>query len=350
MTYNLKPIFDHDLKAKASYAFLCEQAGLAVEKNLDLLLGLFDEKHELLAAGGLKANTLRGLVANEEFRGQGLMAQLVTGLVNYQASQGIFRLFLYGKKEYQKLYENLGFRTLAEARGVMVFMENSPNAFDKFLDGLVQETVDAIENNQLDQAWTISQKEGTGSIVMNANPFSLGHLSLVRYARMQKQLVHLFILEEDVSLFSFADRFAMAKAACINDPGVILHKSSDYMISQANFPSYFLKSLDEAAIIQAEIDAEIFKKIAKRLNINARFLGTEPHSDLTRAYNQVLMSQLRQEGIRVDVMERTGNEKFDVYSGTIIRELLKAGSLDDALSLVPETGHPYLVKKFNELH
>ena len=39
------------------------------------------------------------------------------------------------------------------------------------------------------------------AIVMNANPFTLGHQYLVEKAAAENDLVHLFMVSEDASLF-----------------------------------------------------------------------------------------------------------------------------------------------------
>ncbi|MDO5015567.1 MAG: [citrate (pro-3S)-lyase] ligase [Eubacteriales bacterium] len=347
MSTYLEPIYSHNSEALAAYASLCAQSGLDAEQQFDYLLGLYDTERQLLAAGGLVGNTLRGLVAESSHRGEGLMAQVVSGLVSYQAGRGVFRLFLYGKKIYQQLYHSLGFYKLAEAGGKMVFMENSPRAFQDFLANLQTETLSRVETSGWQARLQATKKEGAGGIVMNANPFSLGHLALVKHALAVKPLIHLFILEEDLSLFSFNDRWAMAQAACRELEGVILHKSSSYLISQASFPSYFLKSLDEAAILQAEIDAHIFLEIAETLSIKERFLGSEPASDLTRAYNEVLLKELTTADIKVNVMERIGDASHPFYSASLVRQLLAQGNLTEAKKLVPSTGWPYLEAKLS---
>lgn len=51
-----------------------------------------------------------------------------------------------------------------------------------------------------------------GSIVMNCNPFTLGHRYLVEEASRQSDLLYIFVVEEDKSDFPFEDRFNMVKA------------------------------------------------------------------------------------------------------------------------------------------
>ena len=82
---------------------------------------------------------------------------------------------------------------------------------------------------------------------MNANPFTLGHLSLVERAAKECDTVHLFVLSEEASLVPFDVRWKLVTEGVAHLSNVICHPSGPYMISSATFPSYFLK--DEQAVI-----------------------------------------------------------------------------------------------------
>ena len=53
-----------------------------------------------------------------------------------------------------------------------------------------------------------TKKEGNkiAAIVMNANPFTLGHLHLVEKASKENDILHLFIVSEDKSIIPFNER------------------------------------------------------------------------------------------------------------------------------------------------
>ena len=51
---------------------------------------------------------------------------------------------------------------------------------------------------------------------------------------------------------------------------IIYHDSGPYIISSATFPSYFQKDEKDVIESHANLDLEIFVKIAKALNINVR--------------------------------------------------------------------------------
>lgn len=80
-----------------------------------------------------------------------------------------------------------------------------------------------------------------GAIVMNANPFTLGHRWLVEQAASQCDWLHLFVVKEDASCFSYHDRFKLIEQGITGIDKVTLHPGSAYLISRATFPGYFLK-------------------------------------------------------------------------------------------------------------
>ncbi len=126
-----------------------------------------------------------------------------------------------------------------------------------------------------------------GSIVMNANPFTLGHRYLIEQALQQCDHLHLFIVGEDASQFSYTERFEMIKQGIFDLSNITLHSGSDYIISRATFPNYFLKDqliTDESYF---EIDLKLFRlHIAQALGITHRFVGTELNCPVTAEYNR----------------------------------------------------------------
>ena len=68
-----------------------------------------------------------------------------------------------------------------------------------------------------------------------------------------------------------------------------VHEGSQYIISRATFPAYFLKESGKVQQAWSEIDVLIFRDyIAPSLGITHRFIGSEPFCDITRQYNQTL--------------------------------------------------------------
>lgn len=185
-----------------------------------------------------------------------------------------------------------------------------------------------------------------GCIVMNCNPFTLGHRYLIEYAKSKCQLLYIFVVEEDKSEFPFADRFKLVKEGCKDIPNVIVIPSGKFIISSLTFEGYFNKSKLQNQTVDSTFDVELFAtEIAPSLGINIRFAGEEPNDTVTRQYNETMKLILPQHNIRfIEIPRKT----FDgeVISAKRVRTLLREGDFDSLKNLVPQSTLNYLQDKF----
>lgn len=316
-------------RAQTQMDALLHAEGIMRDRNLSYSAGIFSDDGELLATGSLFENTLRCMAVSSAHRGEGLMADLVAHLVQVQMERGNTHLFLYTKCDSAKFFAPCGFYEIARVDGRLVFMENRLDGFDRYLRGLAA------------QLPACSLTTPGAALVMNCNPFTNGHAYLLKQAAKAHARVVLFVLSEDRSLVPFADRLAMVKAAAAQDPHVTVVSSGSYMISSATVPSYFLK--DDALVTNthARLDATLFIRIAKALNLTCRYVGEEPFSAATRAYNEALMEVLPAGGIELRVIPRK-EEGGAPISASHVRQLIHDGRIEDIRSLVPETTYAYL--------
>ena len=143
-------------------------------------------------------------------------------------------LFLYTKVKSSKFFGDLGFYEIARVEDTLVFMENRRDGF---------RGLSARSGKDQDRG----QKCGPRH---EREPFTLGHQYLVEKAAAACDTLHLFVVSEDASLVPFAVR----RKAGGGGRGPICPTScsttaAPYIISNATFPSYFLK--DEAAVIDS---------------------------------------------------------------------------------------------------
>ena len=125
-------------------------------------------------------------------------------------------------------------------------------------------------------------------------------------------------------------------------PNVICHDSGPYIISNATFPSYFLK--DEQAIIQghARLDLNVFTRIAHALSVTRRYVGEEPASQVTGIYNQIMASELPLAGIDCIIIPRK-QAKNKPISASTVRLMLQQGDFDALKELVPPSTLDYFL-------
>ncbi|MBQ7795749.1 MAG: [Lachnospiraceae bacterium] len=322
--YVISQVHSSDRRALTQMDALLLSEGIRRDANLDYSCVMYDEDYQVIATGSCFGNTLRCLAVRSDHQGENLMNEIITHLVEVQFQRGNSHLFLYTKHQTARFFRDLGFSEIARVDGTMVFMENRRTGFTDYLKKL-----------------SVTKEEGTSAaIVMNANPFTLGHQYLVEQAAAQCDTVHLFVLSEDASLVPFSVREKLVKKGVAHLPNVICHDSGPYIISNATFPSYFLR--DEDAVIEshAKLDLEVFAKIAEALSITRRFVGEEPTSQVTGAYNRIMQTELPKKGIECIVIPRKLSQEM-IISASTVRQELHSGDLETVRALVPDTTWEY---------
>lgn len=283
---------------------------------------------QILAGGGLDKDIIKCIAVSDTLRDEGISATLVSHLMSIAMSRQYEAVKVFTKPSNQKIFESLGFHLLAEAPKA-VLLENGLSGwytYERYLKSL--------------------RREGTsGLIVMNANPFTRGHHFLITQAARQVDTLFVIPVKEDRSEFSYAERKAMLEAGCRNIGNVIVCEGSDYSISAATFPTYFLKELDEAATTQMNLDLNLCaKRIASALGAKIRFVGSEPLDAMTQRYNELMHEILPLEGISVVEMARL-SEGDRAISASAVRTALAEGKFSEAAPKVYPTTIPYLLAK-----
>ena len=314
-----------DLQSNLQVDTLLAQEGIRRDANLDYTCGIFDDDWNLAATGSCFHNTIRCLAVSGAHQGEGLLNQVISHLVDVQMARGNSHLFLYTKPDSAKFMADLGFHEIARVPNALVFMENRRNGFARYCD-------------------TLLQNKGGGQriagIVMNANPFTLGHLHLVEKAARENDTVHLFILSEEAGPIPFSVRRMLVEQGVSHLDNVVCHASGPYLISSATFPSYFLKDSDTAIQAQAELDLLVFGKIAGVLGIQRRYVGQEPGSHVTALYNQVMLQKLPMQGIECTEIPRL-TQGAAVISASTVRQAIHDGRTEAIRDWVPESTYAF---------
>ena len=322
--YALTQVSLSDKRMLAQVDALLVENGITRDANLDYICAMVDEENRVIATGSCFGATLRCFAVSQQHQGEGLLNEVVSHLMEYQMARGYTHLFLYTKIKSAKFFQSLGFYEIARVDGTLVFMENRRNGFPSYLSRLEKTARPGV----------------SGAIVMNANPFTLGHQYLVETAAGRCDTLHLFLLSEDASLVPFGVRKQLVQAGTAHLKNVVLHDSGPYIISNATFPSYFLK--DDAAVIQghAKLDLAIFVRISRALGVTVRFVGEEPTSQVTGLYNEIMAAQLPENGIDCVILPRK-QALGKAISASTVRAALQAGDWQTLSQLVPQTTLDY---------
>lgn len=187
--------------------------------------------------------------------------------------------------------------------------------------------------------------EAVGAVVMNCNPFSKGHRYLIEQAKQKVDVLIIFVVEEDASLFPFEERFELVQEGVKDLENVIVVPSGEFILSRNNFCEYFSKTESKTLARNADYDINIFAEyIAKMLHITHRFVGEEPEDSVTKVYNETMKRILPQKGIVYVEIPRIKSEK-EIVSASRVRKYLKNAENDKAFSMLPETTIRYLKKQ-----
>ena len=316
-----------------------------------------EDGDEILAGGGLDGNVIKCVAVSESARSEGLMNILVSRLIAIAREEGRESVKAFTKPENEGIFKSLGFTLLASSPKA-ILMENGSGGLPEYRKYLE----------------TLARPGRNGAIVMNANPFTKGHRYLVEQAASQVDNLYVIVVKEDRSRFPYVERKAMIEAGCAGLDNVVVCGGSDYAISAATFPTYFLKKLDDATDTQIALDLDLFMNhIAKPLGVTVRFAGSEPEDALTRRYNELMAeilpgtsvavvrqdhqpdselvegSAVRQARRPIDFVEIPRLEqKGKPLSATTLRRALDKGGFKEAMEYIPESTVPYLVADLAE--
>ena len=326
--------------------------------EVDLYLAVLSAEGAILAGGGLQRDILKCLAVSAEARSLGLSVPLISRLLSVASERGYTNVKVFTKPENLSVFESLGFRLLASAPKA-ILLENGR--------GLA------------DYCAYLRAHPASGVIVMNANPFTLGHKYLIEQAdfstrpiglgrndkdmatglgrndktsvissdarRAEPRNLVIIPVKEDASRFPYTERLAMLRAGAGDLADVV--EGSDYQISAATFPTYFLKNLSDAAETQMRLDIDLFgRHIAPALGATVRFVGTEPADPLTARYNALLKELLPKYGVQLVEIPRLTIEQS--VTATEVRALLDEGRFKAASALTPASTWPYLLAELAE--
>ena len=379
-------------------AFL-KRNGLRID-DMNYYAAVLDDDGEMIAGGGLKDDVIKCVAVDDAHKGEAIANTLVSHLISHANQEGYGCIKLFTKPKNRQLFESLSFRLLAEAPEA-VLMETGIGGISNTVEALKKIKEESEKYKEYNKECKEDNKEckednkeckedskeckeeektnlntttpqhlntsylntttpqhlntsylntstpqhlnttmqPTGCIVMNCNPFTLGHRYLIEQAAKQVEQLYVMVVREDCSLFAYTERKAMVEQGVADIENVSVIDGSDYAISRATFPTYFLKRLDDAADTQMLLDLDLFRRhIAPALGATVRFVGTEPTDQLTRRYNQ-LMHEALKDVREINRLEKDGN----AVSASRVRKAMEEGDMNTIRQLVPPTTLPYII-------
>ena len=341
--------------------------------DMNYYAAVLDDDGEMIAGGGLKDDVIKCVAVDDAHKGEAIANTLVSHLISHANQEGYGCIKLFTKPKNRQLFESLSFRLLAEAPEA-ILMETGIGGISNTVEALKKIKEESEKYKEYNKECKEDSKECKevvktnlntttpqhlnttylntstpqhlnttpprgGVVVMNCNPFTLGHRYLIEQAAKQVERLYVMVVREDCSLFAYTERKAMVEQGVADIENVSVIDGSDYAISRATFPTYFLKRLDDAADTQMLLDLDLFRRhIAPALGATVRFVGTEPTDQLTRRYNQLMHEALK------DVRETARLEKDgNAVSASRVRKAMEEGDMNTIRRLVPPTTLPYII-------
>lgn len=246
-------------------------------------------------------------------------------------------------EEIFKYLTKSNFFTTQKSDSNKLYLENNKEV-QKYQKRVFEGNNDLL--NYVDKLKTLRVKENKviGSIVMNCNPFTLGHRYLIEQSLKNVDWLYIFVVEEDKSMFSFEDRFRLIQENTKDLNNITIVPSGNFIISSKTFSAYFSKDTPTETKIDTSTDIEVFAQhIVPALNINIRFVGEEPFDIVTNQYNRSMKDILPKYGVEVRVIPR---KKFgeEVISASTVRKLLKQKDFNKIKNFVPSATYDFLLK------
>ncbi len=299
--------------------------GLDLEPDIEYSAFVRDGQ-DLVACASIAGDVIKCVGVDPAWEGEGAAAKAIELLVGEAEARGQRRLFVYTKPKNRAVFESLGFSALASVDEAMI-LERGRLGFDDWAE---------------DIRGMLPGAEADGAVVVNCNPFTLGHRYLIEQAAKDCGRLLVLVVAGDRSSIPGATREALVRAGTKDLSNVSVASGGAYCVSGATFPSYYLKEKSRATEVQAALDAELFAaKIAPAFSIRTRFVGSEPFCPVTAAYNRALASILNRHGIGLVELERKG-VGGQAISASAVRAAIREGRVESIKRLVPETTFAWL--------
>lgn len=303
---------------------------LSLDQDVDYTVVIRDggpQGNSIAATCSKARNVLKCFAVREDLRGEGITSSLITALIDKLFSQGVYHSFIFTKPANCHIFSALNFK-LIHSNADVALLENG--IYD------INQSLERMREN-----YHIGEEE-KAALVMNCNPFTLGHAYLIEEASKENKEVLVFIVEEDQSLFPFETRYELVRKGVAHLKNVKVLPSGEYIISLATFPSYFLKEKGARLRAYAELDSSIFGRyFCKSFHITKRYVGEEPYCQVTQAYNEALKKILPAYGVELHEIGRKVLKNVPI-SASRVRDLIKQGDFQNLKNLLPEVTLEFL--------
>ena len=141
---------------------------LTFDTNIEYTMALL-QQGDIVATGSLSGEVLRNIAICDSLQGQGLAGLLVSKLIQEASRRGNFHYFIFTKTATAHLFTELGFNTVMQIPDYVTLLESGLGTIESYCSQLKQEARELPAGPR-------------AAVVVNCNPFTLGHKALIAKA------------------------------------------------------------------------------------------------------------------------------------------------------------------------
>ena len=145
---------------------------LQLDDNVDYTI-VIRQNEEIKATCSKSKNVFKCFAVSDDLRGEGVSAILMGAVSDKLFEEGIYHSFIFTKIENIDIFTSLGYKLIHEIENVAL-LESGIYDIKKYLKDM-----------QMEYNIDVSTKKS--AIVMNCNPFTLGHRYLIEEAARQSE-------------------------------------------------------------------------------------------------------------------------------------------------------------------
>lgn len=325
--FTLKEININNHLEKERIKKFLNSLSLRLDKDIEYTI-VIEKDSEIIATGSIAGKVIKNIGVKCEFQGEGIAVHIVGELIKEQIKRNRDHLFIYTKPEMAPHFQDLGFTQIADLKKYVSLLEwGGPNIHDY------------LGNIKIRAEF--KEKKDIGAVVVNCNPFTLGHQYLIEKAAKECEALYIIVVSEDKSLFSRETRVDLIKKGTIHLKNVQVIEGGDYVISSSTFPSYFTRE-EDLAKVHSLLDVEIFcRYLVPTLGIKKRYVGEEPLCKVTNIYNDIMEKELPKREVSLYKIPRKEIDG-EIISASLVRKKIKNEDWEGIKKLVPETTYDFL--------
>lgn len=239
MDFPLALCSHHDHRAAQK---LIESSDLCFEADFDELIGVF--RHGRLAACGARAGrVLKMLVVAPEFRGEGLIADIIVELMRLGREAGNDGFFIFSRRCAAAAFARLGFNALVEYNGI-IWLEYG-NGLSRYL----AERCEPVRSGN------------NTALLLRADPLNAAELDAIECAARSFDHVYTLLCVEGKDLRSaLSTRLELVRHSVAHLSNVTVTDSSHYWLQAESFPGYFLRPDDDREAIMNGLQEQLFER------------------------------------------------------------------------------------------